>query len=93
MDKITLLAASCWNNVYFTVTFPTEALAVDYVTTRGDHLAFFPFDDETPVDLDRYPALAEALFPSCEHGLSQQLCYGEGHYPAYGVNTMDPTWR
>lgn len=27
-------------------------------------------------------ALAAYLFPTCEHGMSAQLCYGPDHYPS-----------
>jgi hypothetical protein len=39
-----------------------------------------------PLDLPRRLAesreLYDYFFPTCEHGLSAQLCAGPGHYPA-----------
>ena len=88
---ITIEATNVTTNVHFNVTLPTDELAAAYVRERGDRLCFHAEDAEA--DWQQWPLLMEALYPTCEHGLSAQLCYGPGHYPTYGVNTMDPTWQ
>lgn len=40
------------------------------------------YDDEPCVrDLDAFPLVMDALYPTCEHGMDGRLCAGPGHYP------------
>lgn len=73
---------------WFTIT-GTDAHLADWLTRRGTQLVI---DEDAVANLDA-PLTHATLWPTCEHGLSQRLCYGEGHYPTYGVNTIDETWR
>ena len=52
-----------------------DRMAADYIARKG-YLVI-----EEDQDLINYPLTAEALYPSCEHGLSLSLCAGPGHYP------------
>ncbi|QIN94171.1 hypothetical protein PP459_gp062 [Streptomyces phage Wakanda] len=66
-----------WN--YFTARFVgdnADAMAADYIKRKG-YLVFMHDDDQ----LDDNPLTQEALYPSCEHGLSASLCAGPNHYP------------
>lgn len=56
---------------------PCDAHAAAYVLARRHTHAI------TEVAIpDNCPALMDALYPVCEHGLSARLCAGPGHYPA-----------
>ncbi len=82
--EIKLLATCCATQVSYTVTFAgagADAAAVEYLTTRGATHAF-EFADEDGSDFTTAPLLFAAMFPSCEHGLSEWLCAGPNHYPA-----------
>lgn len=63
----------------FTVTFATEASAVDYVNRKRSYCAFWTRDDSA---LDEFGELLDVLYPTCEHGLSEILCMGPDHYPS-----------
>jgi hypothetical protein len=76
-----------WGN-YFAVK-GTDAQLADWLRRRGTALVI---DEEEIFEQDA-PLCAAVINPECEHGLSARLCYGEGHYPTFGVNTMDPAWR
>ena len=54
--------------------------AMAYLADKGSTHAWHPVYEE-PVDFDRFPALNEFLYPTCEHGLSLALCAGPQHYP------------
>ncbi|AVD99370.1 hypothetical protein SEA_BILLNYE_198 [Streptomyces phage BillNye] len=78
-DMVTFEASADGGWHYFTVRFlggNLDARAANYVK-RNVHLVFLIDDDQ----LDGHPLLQEALYPSCEHGLSLSLCAGPGHYP------------
>lgn len=82
--KIQLLAHCCATQVSFTVTFAgtgADAAAADYMKTRGSTHDFV-FADEDETDYMTAPLTFAAMFPSCEHGLSEWLCAGPNHYPA-----------
>lgn len=57
-----------------------QTRAIDYVRSRlRTHVvAELP---EEPNDLSAYPELTDLLYPTCEHGLSAELCWGPEHYP------------
>lgn len=61
----------------YTITFATEQQAIAYISRKRSTTNFLQRGD---FPLDEYPALLSVLYPSCEHGLSAQLCYGPGHY-------------
>jgi hypothetical protein len=76
---ITLQASADGGWHYFTVRFVgdnVDARAAEYIKRKGK-LVFDIADDQ----LDGHPLTQEALYPSCEHGLSAWLCAGPGHYP------------
>ena len=73
---VTVEAHNCALRRSYNVTFSTEEQAVAYIAARQSTHAFHCEADLTGLD-----ALAEALYPTCEHGLSLQLCAGPGHYP------------
>lgn len=77
---------------YF-VTFYRECDAIAFIRQRqeanealtsageyGGGYAWFPLED-SPLP-DQWDALYHLLFPTCEHGLSEDLCMGPGHYPS-----------
>lgn len=45
----------------------------------GGGYAWFALED-SPVP-DQWDALYHLLFPTCDHGLSEDLCWGPNHYP------------
>lgn len=53
-----------------------DSMAADYISRKG-HLVI-EAEDYNP---ESFPKVEEALYPSCEHGLSASLCAGPGHYP------------
>ena len=54
-----------------------DKMAADYIGRKG-HLVIQADHD---ADLSSFPLTEEALYPSCEHGLSASLCAGPDHYP------------
>lgn len=76
---------------YF-VTFYRECDAVAFIRRHQDlnegllnagvysgGYAWFPLED-SPVP-GQWDALYHLLFPTCEHGMSADLCWGPNHYP------------
>jgi hypothetical protein len=61
------------------VTFCSEQAAVRYVKARTSYCAIFPVEGH-PVP-ETWTELLDVLYPTCEHGLSLQLCMGPEHYP------------
>lgn len=47
--------------------------------TYGGGYAWSPVED-SPVP-EQWAALCDLLFPTCEHGMSADLCWGPNHYP------------
>lgn len=71
----------------------THAIGEDIITERvwvscpyggdGGHYEYqaLPMDDQPHlIDAGRYPRLYAALYPTCEHGMSESGCYGPSHY-------------
>lgn len=72
----------CARRFFYKVTFTgpnADARAAAFIEGRSSTCAFELWDDET--DMVLFPLTAEALWPTCEHGLSLALCAGPGHYP------------
>lgn len=81
-------------NVSYEVTFvgrDAEDRALAYMSARkGLH-----FDDvyDRPFSYEAFPLMAEALHPTCHHGLSLQLCmdpYGDAHF---GTREQELAWE
>lgn len=75
---------------HFTVSFATEDQAVAYIAEHAADRNVRELEDE-PVDLDLYPALNDALYPTCHHGLSLQMCMdpiGDAHFGTYEQERM-----
>lgn len=73
---LTLYVHVCATRHNYTVKFSTEEQAVEFVKRKSSTCAF-----DHDLDLWEFPDLAEALYPTCEHGLSLSLCAGPNHYP------------
>lgn len=79
---IKLQATRCDTNATYTVTFCTEAQAVEFYDRKKATHAFAECED-APLTVAAAPSLLEALYPSCPHGLSLWLCADPiNHYPA-----------
>lgn len=63
----------------YTVTFATEAQAIEYISGKQSTTNFYERDD-SPLDEREHKALLELLHPTCEHGMDAAGCYGPGHY-------------
>jgi hypothetical protein len=73
----TILATQVKTNVTYRVSFATETQAVDFVNRKSSTHCFGVEDDFD----DRAAALlTEALWPTCEHGLTLQFCGGPMHW-------------
>lgn len=72
----------------YTVTFSTEDQALAYIAPRLSTSVIAEREDSRiPKDWTR---LLKLLYPTCEHGLSADLCYGPGHYaPDSVVDSWD----
>ena len=57
-----------------------ERNAIRWMSERTSTHAFWELE-ESPIG-DEYPDLIDWLYPTCEHGLSLDLCDGPNHYPA-----------
>lgn len=82
--EVKLTAYCCGTGVSYAVTFTgagADAAAADYIKTRGASHDF-AFADDDANDYTTAPDTFAVMFPSCEHGLSEWLCSGPGHYPA-----------
>ena len=82
MATITLGVVNVTTDISSRPTFygpEAEAHAVAFIERKSSTCAFFEVE-ETEIDL-RFPLLLDKLYPSCEHGLSLNLCAGPGHYP------------
>lgn len=53
--------------------------AIAYLTPKGATHAWSEVFEE-PIDYDRYPAMAEFLHPTCEHGMDARSCMGPEHF-------------
>jgi hypothetical protein len=70
----------------YRVTFApgNDQVAANFVNSRRNYCAIMELaemDHDAPaVDYNVWPLFYDALYPTCEHGLSLQLCEGPDHY-------------
>jgi len=82
---VTLEAHNCANRHSYHVTFSgytwqsCERQALDFIEARKSTHAFHEVN-EGDVLAGLMPELYRLLWPICEHGLSEWLCYGPAHY-------------
>lgn len=62
----------------FVTTFANQRQAIEYVE-RHASVASFGEVKTAPISRSHTRLLA-VLYPTCEHGLSESLCYGPAHY-------------
>lgn len=62
----------------YLATFTTQEQAVAFMTSRSSTHAISEIQDQ-PVP-DDWTDLLEALYPTCEHGMSLNLCEGPDHF-------------
>jgi hypothetical protein len=69
--------------VCFKVTFTgrnAEDMALEFMSRRSATHSFAEDEDHNTESLAQYPRYADRMFPSCEHGMSADLCEGPEHY-------------
>jgi hypothetical protein len=67
----------------YNATFSTEAQALEFLARRGSSHAFWELNTENdgPGSVPAtWTQLLDYLYPTCEHGLSLDLCHGPDHY-------------
>lgn len=79
-SAITLQVDNCRARTSYLAHFATEEQALAFIDERSSTHAFTEVE-AFPLDYDAAPRLYDALYPTCEHGLSADLCAGYGHYP------------
>lgn len=90
-EPFTLVVSVCGSHSY-RATFHRECDVIDFIQRRmavNESLAaagtysggysWSPVED-CPLP-ESWEALDRLLFPTCEHGLSADLCWGPNHYP------------
>lgn len=68
----------------YRATFATDEAAADFIARKRSTCAMEIVNDEDgegDAIAAAFPKALDVLFPTCEHGLSQSLCFGPGHYP------------
>lgn len=75
---VTLQIHICAQRRSYRATFTTQEQAVDFINRRYSTHAVSELED-CPVPGD-WKALLEALYPTCEHNMSQSSCYGPDHF-------------
>jgi hypothetical protein len=81
-DTVTLELHHCRNRQSHLVTFEgpdAEAWAVAYLSSRLSTHAVHELRTR-PFSYQRFPKLAELLYPTCGHGMSADLCEGPEHW-------------
>jgi hypothetical protein len=62
----------------YLVEFAREQDAIEFIRRRESYCAIYePEECDIPRDFGR---LLEVLYPTCPHGLSEDICYGPNHY-------------
>lgn len=77
---ITLEVHICDQRRSYLGRFSTEDQAIDFINRKKSTHAIHEVDG-FPVS-DEHQRLLEVLHPTCEHGLSANLCMGSTHYAA-----------
>jgi hypothetical protein len=83
MSSLVILATNVKIEHEYRVIFTgpnADAMAVAWIKAHQSTHAIGADDD---FDWQTYPLTAEALNPTCEHGLSERLCAGPNHYPTH----------
>lgn len=62
----------------YVATFANEQQALDFIASRSSTHAFHEI--ATPADIRAWERLYALLYPTCEHGLSADLCGGPMHW-------------
>lgn len=79
METATLHVHICAQRRGYNVTFSTEAQALDYLTARQSTHAWSEIGENGSVPTT-WTALLDYLYPTCEHGMSANLCHGPDHF-------------
>lgn len=67
----------CRDRRSYVAAFSTEDQAIDFYNRKSATHAMWPVAEELPASWTRLYAI---MNPTCEHGLSANLCYGPMHY-------------
>lgn len=67
-----------WVRVDVADTPEADAAAAAFFRRNSHEAAYV--DEELTTDLG--PEMEAVFFPTCDHGMSAQLCYGPDHYPS-----------
>ena len=79
--RLTVYTEGGWHRFDAVFTGPrADELAVAYIERYSKDRSFSVTDD---FDDELFPLTTASLFPTCEHGLSESLCAGPGHYPMH----------
>lgn len=62
----------------FVATFANQEQAIEYFERQAS-VASFSEVEGAPIS-GNHTRLLAVLYPTCEHGLSESLCYGPAHY-------------
>lgn len=79
--KAVLEVHICDQRRSYLAQFPNEQSAIEFYRRKkgtNNHAIFEVEEASVPRDWER---LLEVLYPTCEHGLSEALCWGPNHYP------------
>jgi hypothetical protein len=77
--RLTVYTRGGWHRYAAVFTGPNaDAMAVAFIEARSKTCSF-GVDEE--FDHEVFPLTDACLNPTCEHGLSERLCAGPGHYP------------
>lgn len=85
MEKIVLDACITEQGRSYRVTFRNEDQALAFIAARTTTHTFSEVEDKLidfgAPDAWKNVKLSAVLYPSCEHGMSLDLCAGPQHYP------------
>lgn len=81
--SIVLEAHICNQRRSYKVIFATDDQAASFISKRTATHVVREWDGEnTNTDWNDFPLTYDALYPTCEHGMSASLCAGPNHYPS-----------